>query len=86
MKALKIGLALISLLAFSMGASAQGMGAGFEVPEFAAIDSNEDGVLSKEEVFAILRANAPKEDIFARWDTDENGSISAEEFAALAAD
>jgi len=46
-------------------------------PTFQEIDKNSDGVLAKEEVRGRLLAN------FADFDTDGNGTLSAEEFAAV---
>ncbi|MFT6985559.1 MAG: Ca2+-binding EF-hand superfamily protein [Psychromonas sp.] len=46
-------------------------------PTFQEMDTNGDGVLAKEEVGRRLLAN------FAEFDSDANGTLSAEEFAAV---
>lgn len=50
---------------------------------FEPLDTDQDGWLSKEEVaaFAARIPNRPNADeVFARWDTNNDGKVSKEEF------
>lgn len=72
------GMALAALAGgFGTGALAERGGpmAGF-LPDFSAVDTNGDGLLSQEELVAAMAARR------AAIDTDANGSISAAEVAA----
>lgn len=61
------------------GGMGGGMGGG-ERPEFAALDTDENGSLSTEELSAFNPDRA--EAIMGRMDSDQSGSISQEEWAA----
>ncbi len=49
--------------------------------EFTDVDSNEDGVISMDEATAAMPDLT--DDAFAAADTDGDGSLNAEEFAAM---
>jgi hypothetical protein len=46
---------------------------------FAAVDADENGVLSKEEV-GKFAAGGQLDNLFARWDKDEDGTLDKEEY------
>ena len=61
----------VSLLAISAAHAA----------EFTEVDSDEDGVISMEEAVAVMPDLT--EDAFAAADTDGDGALNADEFAAM---
>ena len=46
---------------------------------FATVDTNSDGMISKEEMGEYV-AGGQLDTLFGRWDADTNGSLSEEEF------
>lgn len=63
-------------------AFAQGMGGGMGMgmtQSFAEIDADASGGISQEELGKVVPEQM-LETLFTRWDSDENGEISEEEF------
>ncbi|MDH3266774.1 MAG: EF-hand domain-containing protein [Gammaproteobacteria bacterium] len=78
---MKVLFALLALslapLAFGQG---MGMGMGMRIPaDFAALDIDGDGKLTKEELGKVAPAER-LDQVFSRWDADEDGSVTEEEF------
>lgn len=72
-------LASVTLLA-SAQVFAQAGGTGVVPPPFAEVDTDGSGTLSFEEVVPVLRGNAPHQQLFDRWDENDDGAISKEEW------
>ena len=66
-------------------AISQGMGGagGFQRPEFASLDTDSNGSLTEVEFSAMLPEGAAQQasTVFARFDGDSDGVVSAEEYA-----
>lgn len=76
---IKMGIAVLALAGTAgIGPGTAAMAAPFlgGMPDFAAVDTNGDGLMSKEELQAAMAARR------AAIDTDGNGSLSAAELAA----
>ena len=71
---MKYPLPTLFLLGFAASAVAQGL------PSFEEVDTNSDGQISQEEAAAIEGLD------FATADTDQNGSLSMEEYNAAQAE
>ncbi len=71
---------IIALLALGLAplAFGQGMGMGVMV-SFADMDTDGNGTLSKEEIGKVVPA-ARLDQAFSRWDADEDGKVTEEEF------
>lgn len=74
MKQMLIALTLLMLGIGLIQAQEEG-----EVPDFSALDANQDGLISREESSAatVVESN------FTTADTDRNGYLNQEEFDAL---
>lgn len=59
---------------------AQAGGTGVVLPPFADVDADGNGALSFEEVVPVLRGNAPHQQLFDRWDENDDGTLSKEEW------
>lgn len=77
-KLLAAGLAAMLAAPMALGQMAMGGGMGGGL-NFADADKDADGNLSKEELGAVVPENM-LDTLFTRWDTDEDGKISADEF------
>ncbi len=73
-------------LVFSAQVFAQAGGTGVVLPPFAEVDADENGSLSFEEVVPVLRGNAPHQQLFDRWDADDNDMLSKEEWPGVDSD
>ncbi|MDP5132680.1 MAG: EF-hand domain-containing protein [Paraglaciecola sp.] len=51
-------------------------------PEFSSLDSNGDNLLQWDEFSSISLPHGNVEDVFQSMDTDQDGVVSAEEYAA----
>ena len=73
---------LISTQAISQGMGG-GAGGGFQRPEFASLDTDSNGSLTEVEFAAMLPEGAAQQasTVFARFDGDSDGVVSAEEYA-----
>jgi len=85
---MRIRLSFVSALTLLIGTAVWAQ-AQFTPPTFDGIDKDKNGKLSKEEVAAWVKTlppgpNGPRsaDEVFARWDTNEGGSVSKEEFDA----
>lgn len=86
MKSLIITTLSATALLISTQAISQGMGGGaggFQRPEFASLDTDSNGSLTEVEFAAMLPEGAAQQasTVFARFDGDSDGVVSAEEYA-----
>ncbi|HVS24313.1 MAG TPA: EF-hand domain-containing protein [Gammaproteobacteria bacterium] len=85
---MRVRLSFVSALTLLIGTAVWAQ-AQFTPPTFDGIDKDKSGKLSKEEVAAWVKTlppgpNGPRnaDEVFARWDTNKDGSVSKEEFDA----
>ena len=85
---MRIRLSFVSALTLLIGTAVWAQ-TQFTPPTFDGIDKDKNGKLSKEEVAAWVKTlppgpNGPRsaDEVFARWDTNKDGSVSKEEFDA----
>lgn len=65
--------------AFALGAMLVSFGASADEETFSALDVDQDGALSMDEVSAAMPATTSE--AFSEADTDQNGTLSPEEFS-----